>query len=140
MNRWLRVWTRRHLLAQALGALIHAHIRVKIKGNAQLAAELGDLVGHMPLCPSELQMSEATEIGWSIELLGSRGPLKATCLSQALAARALLDKRAIPSTLTVGLRRREDGTLHAHAWLSVGDHVIVGGRGRQDFTPLGGFR
>ncbi|PHP16627.1 hypothetical protein CG471_27055 [Sphingobium sp. IP1] len=60
----------------------------------------------------------------------------ATCLTQAVATRTLLAWMGHESWIRIGVRRSEDGSFQAHAWLL--DHrarPIIGGR-RQD---LAGF-
>ena len=139
-GRWPRVWRHRRLLIEAALALLRADLQVRTHAGAKLIQTLGH-TGSETLPPlSAAQLTAARDIGWTIELLAVRGPLRTACLGQALAAQTLLRRRNIPCLLTVGLRRRPDGILSAHAWLRVRDHAIVGGRGREDFTPLAGFR
>ena len=58
----------------------------------------------------------------------------ATCLPRALAARSLLGD--VPSTLRVGFVRRGE-TLRGHAWLTVGERVVVGDDGSLErYTPI----
>lgn len=145
-GRWANAWRQRRLLAEATAALFGANLRVRTRRGAELVETLGDTAPEATQPPSPTpppsaaELRVARDIGWAIELLTVRGPLRTACLGQALAAQALLRRRRIPSVLTVGLARDADGKLCAHAWLRVGDHTIVGGRGREDFTPLAGFR
>jgi len=145
-ERWSNAWRQRRLLAEATAALLGANLRVRTRRGAELVKALGDTAQETTPPPSPApppsatQLSVARDIGWAIELLAVRGPLRTACLGQALAAQALLRRRRIPSVLTVGLGRDADGKLRAHAWLRVGDRTVVGGQGREDFTPLAGFR
>jgi len=151
-GRWANAWRHRHLLAETAVALLGANLRVRTRRGADLVAALGDTAQEttQPPSPAELpsstpplsvpQMTAARDIGWAVELLAVRGPLRTACLGQALAAQALLRRRQIPSVLTVGLGRGSDGKLRAHAWLRAGDRTVVGGRGREDFAPLAEFR
>jgi hypothetical protein len=50
----------------------------------------------------------------------------ATCLPQALAARVMLERRAVPNELRFGVARANTGALEAHAWVEVDGAVIVG--------------
>jgi Transglutaminase-like superfamily len=50
----------------------------------------------------------------------------ATCLSQALAARALLRLAGHPTTLSIGVRKGAAGELEAHAWVHSGAAPVVG--------------
>ena len=51
----------------------------------------------------------------------------ATCLVQAAAARILLARAGIASTLRLGVRRGSRGELLAHAWVECNGIVIIGG-------------
>jgi len=128
------------LLAQAAGALLRANIRVRLTRGARLSAALGEPAGAVDATLSPAQMAAARDVGWAVELLAVRGPLRTACLGQALAARTLLQQRQIPCVLTLGLGRRADGKLGAHAWLRAGEYTVTGGRGRTAFSPLAEFQ
>ena len=62
----------------------------------------------------------------------------ANCLTQALAAQVLLALRGFSSDVKVGVRLEDDGRFGAHAWLTCGDRIVIGG-GRMEldrFEPL----
>lgn len=50
---------------------------------------------------------------------------KNICLVQSFAARWMLQRRGIESTMTIGVARDAQGKMIAHAWLSSGDFQIV---------------
>lgn len=61
----------------------------------------------------------------------------AVCLPQALAANWMLRWRGIGSTLCLGVRRDPmDGRMDSHAWLRVGDSILIGGSQVRDFVPV----
>ena len=75
-------------------------------------------------------------IAWAV-IVASRYVPAATCLSQALAARILLEQHGYPARLCIGVARGERGQLEAHAWVESQGRVIVGNS--QDlsrYTPL----
>ena len=47
------------------------------------------------------------------------------CLASTLAARRMLEKRGISSTLHLGVRYASDHELEAHSWLTVGDFYMT---------------
>lgn len=47
------------------------------------------------------------------------------CLVQSLAARRMLSRRGIPSTLHFGMVQNPEGQPTAHAWLTVADFEVV---------------
>jgi hypothetical protein len=66
-------------------------------------------------------------------------PWNAVCLPQALAAKAMLARRGCGSSFHLGADFDAQGKLIAHAWLMVGDVVVVGAAGIADVTPLARF-
>ena len=66
-------------------------------------------------------------------------PWNAVCLPRAMAAKAMLARRGCPSSLHLGASLNSQHALVAHAWLTVGDTVVVGGAGVPTVTPLARF-
>ncbi len=56
----------------------------------------------------------------------------ANCLIRAVALRMLLARRDIPTELHIGARKDEHGEFAAHAWLTFGDAILVGGDDARD--------
>lgn len=75
-------------------------------------------------------------IAWAVMTASRRLPLASTCLTQALAARVMLARRALPAQIVIGVARAPEGNLEAHAWLEYGGRVLVGGPDVSRFTPL----
>jgi len=63
---------------------------------------------------------------WSVSV-ASRYVPKATCLVQALAMKALLDKEGHPANLQIGVMKDEGGKFQAHAWVESQDRILNGG-------------
>jgi len=56
-----------------------------------------------------------------------RSPWRTKCFEQALAAKMMLNRRGIESTVSFGLRKASAGdAIEAHAWLQSGDFVVTG--------------
>ncbi len=68
------------------------------------------------------QIAQAIERA-SVYVLGEN-----TCLTQALAGLLLLRRRGYPAVLRMGVMKREDGALQAHAWLVNEGKVVIGGK------------
>jgi hypothetical protein len=77
----------------------------------------------------------AERITWAVAAVARRIP-RATCLTQALAATLLLAWRGHPATLRLGVAKRDDGSLHAHAWLECGGIILLGEPEEGAFAPL----
>ena len=66
----------------------------------------------------------------------SRAVPGATCLTQALAAQVLLERRGHPTRVRVGIGRTEGARLLAHAWVECDGRIVLGGADLTRFTPL----
>ena len=90
--------------------------------------------------PSKLDKSESPQIPpdkiiWAVTIAGQYIP-RSTCLAQALAAQIMLSRANHPSNLRIGVSRREEGKLEAHAWLESEGRVILGGHELERYTKL----
>lgn len=74
-------------------------------------------------CPNKAIMRVAFIIGF----LGRRLPWRSDCLIQALAGQKWLTRLGISSEVRVGVEKRDDGTLDAHAWLVSAEETVCGG-------------
>lgn len=61
------------------------------------------------------------------------------CYDKALTAKLMLKKRNISSIVYFGVAKEPDTGLTAHAWVTVGDIIVVGREGVDRFTPLMGI-
>ena len=66
-------------------------------------------------------------------------PWNAVCMPQAIAAKAMLARRGCGSSFHLGADLDAGGKLVAHAWLVVGDTIVVGSAGIAGVTPLARF-
>jgi hypothetical protein len=76
----------------------------------------------------------AQRVGWAVRET-SRVVPRASCLTQALAAQAMLGRRGLPARLHLGVAR-PDGDFEAHAWLESDGAVVVGAEERERYSPL----
>jgi Transglutaminase-like superfamily len=74
-------------------------------------------------------------IAWAVMIVSSYIPVT-TCLTQALAAQALLSWRGVSARLRIGVTKDVQGQFAAHAWVEVGGRVLIGGSIRERYTPL----
>jgi len=65
------------------------------------------------------------EVKKAIERAGIISPWKNRCLVESLAARRMLNRRRIPSQISLGVALDENKELIAHAWIRAGDTQIV---------------
>lgn len=71
-------------------------------------------------------VAEAGMVSWAIQRASRLVPGSA-CLAQAIAGQTMLALRGKSSHVAVGVKRLDDGTFSAHAWLVAGPMVILGG-------------
>jgi hypothetical protein len=66
---------------------------------------------------------------YTVRFVGGAGRFipDASCLTQTIAAQAILSWRGVPSTIRVGARKDAAGTVHWHAWLIWNDIVVLQG-------------
>ncbi len=56
----------------------------------------------------------------------SRSVPRASCFTQALAARRWLAHHGLENELRIGVARKPDGSPEAHAWIEVAGQVVLG--------------
>ena len=120
-------WPRRGLVAEACVTLVLVETRLRLSSLKRQG--LRDLVPVEGLSlagggPAERQA--ALDIGWAVTRIASYFPGSAMCLAQALAARAMLNRRGIASLLHVGVARSQAAPFEAHAWLEAAGVEVTG--------------
>jgi len=65
--------------------------------------------------------------------LALRTPWRSTCLVKALAAHKMLSRRHVPHSIHFGVNIDPALGMKAHAWLSVGNGIIIGGENAGEF-------
>lgn len=73
----------------------------------------------------ESDLHDLERIKEAVRRAGQVSPWKNRCLVSSLAARSMLNRRRIGSTLSLGMARRPDGSPVAHAWITAGTCDIV---------------
>ena len=63
-------------------------------------------------------------------------PWRPKCLSRAITAKILLNRRKISSTIYLGVAKDGDIKMVAHAWLRCGNIIVSGKEEMQKFTPV----
>jgi Transglutaminase-like superfamily len=72
---------------------------------------------------------------WAVRIVSRYLP-GATCLTQALAAQALLTHSGFPSQVEIGVAKDELGRFHAHAWVVCQGQVVLGERQGERYNSL----
>lgn len=118
-------------MAEAFVRLFLAEARLRLfplkrQGMRDLAPATGSPCVE-PLAGGGLvERQAALDVGWAVRRVAAYFPVSALCLAQALAARAMLRRRGIGSTLHVGVARSESAPFEAHAWLDAAGVEVTG--------------
>lgn len=66
-------------------------------------------------------------IAWAVRLVATRLRKSGSCLPQALCGQWMLDRRGFSSQVGIGVARAGSGGMAAHAWLTSGGLILLGG-------------
>ena len=72
---------------------------------------------------------------WAVRVVSRYVP-GSTCLTQALAAHALLARHGYSADLQIGFTRDDAKRLQGHAWLEHEGEVVIGGGELERYVPL----
>jgi Transglutaminase-like superfamily len=75
------------------------------------------------------------QVIWSVRAASACVP-RATCLTQALVARALLARYGLPALVQIGIARCPDGRFEGHAWVEIDGTIVLGGGELGRYTVL----
>lgn len=94
----------------------------------------------------EIETAQRTaheHVAWAIKVAARNLPFECDCLPQAIAGQRMLSRQGIRGMLVLGVTSGpgldDDEKLAAHAWVVVGDDVLIGETGFRRFTPVGAF-
>lgn len=127
------------MLAEAGLLLIAAKLVVKTIPFRLLAQRLGPVNTESAETVQKNDAIIAAQTGWAVGAIARRISTLEQCLLQALAAHWMLSRRGVANTLYFGVHTDEKKQLLAHAWLRVGDRIVVGGKGRKGFHVIATF-
>jgi len=137
---WRRPWQDKWLLIQVYLLLGCARLVLNAVPFRRLAATVGPLHTETPFEIAPAHLLAAQRIAWAIQRASPYTPWQSNCFPQALAAKFLLRRYGIPSTLYLGAAFTPDKTgMEAHAWLRCGPLFVTGGPGHERFGVVGIF-
>lgn len=127
------------MFAESAVRLTAAAIVVGCVPFRRLAATLGPGKAESPMLVDDAVERTAKYVRWAVEITCDRLPFEVSCLAQALAARAMLRRRRIASTLYMGVDSKTRDRLRAHAWLRCGRVIVTGEEGCEAYAPVATF-
>lgn len=122
------------LAAEALAWLALARAAVVLLPFRVLSRRLGLVRGETPT--TVVASPASRRVAWAVAAAARRTPWRSKCLEQAIAAKAMLRRRGIESTLYLGVVREP---MAAHAWLRVGEHNVTGGQDVSRYAVVASF-
>ncbi|UUL82448.1 lasso peptide biosynthesis B2 protein [Sphingomonas qomolangmaensis] len=128
----LRMGPRNQLLAlEAVAALTTARLALARRSFAEVAAATGQLVAPddpraVQPPPLDAQRIGIRQVRWAIAAIAPHLPFRTKCLQQALAARAMLERRGISSVIHFGTMRVGEALGEGHVWLDAGGVGVTG--------------
>ena len=124
----------RRLVRRAVLALAFARIKLWRYSFQQLSEQLES--GHS----GAADVADPAFLGrlsYAIGAAAGHVPWRSDCFPQCIAARALLNKEGLSSTIHLGVERVGEADLEGHAWLTCGEFVVAGGGTNLDrFTEV----
>ena len=124
------------LIIEALVRLTAAAIRINCVPFRLLAPNLGGVRKESPASISDATEHSVRQITRALSVASSRLPFDCSCLAQAVAAKAMLRRRGIASTLYLGVNPQSVDALWAHAWLRCGPILVTGADGSEQCVPV----
>jgi hypothetical protein len=114
------------LRGESLLCLILATVAQRLAPFRYVALTLGQSQREAPRAASPRDANLSLRVSRGLQTAAVRLPWHTTCLERAVAAKWMLRRRGVPSTLYLGARRSGAG-LAAHAWLRSGTAIVTGG-------------
>jgi len=134
------------LLVEAALDLLIARVQLKTIPFPKLARKWGAFVPPSdPRAGSGLSPAAdhpamiARRVGDAVLRAARNVPFGAVCLPQAMAARRMLERRAIPSVMHFGVAKGQDKPIDAHAWLDAAGVKVTGYPVANGFVEMGCF-
>jgi hypothetical protein len=131
--------SRRILLIEATFWLIAARVILLTVPFRTIAPYLGKFMTKSPKAVASLPEDLIGNISWAVATASRHLPWDCWCLAQALAGKAMLKCRGVPSTLYLGLTKADEAQLQAHAWLRCGELILTGRQGMESYTVVATF-
>ncbi len=132
-------WAGRGLLLEALAWLIWAKLLLLTVPFRWVAPRLGKPMTESAASLTEPERQLASRISWAVQSVAANVPLGFVCLPQAMAAKWMLRRRHLASTLYLGVARPDEAKFTAHAWLRAGDKILTGRAESRTHTTLASF-
>ena len=129
----------RTLFAEAYVALGIARLALLVVPGRWTTRWMGDRQRETSSEPGADVEATSRRVGLAIARASRHTPWASVCLPQALAAKAMLKRRGVPTTIYLGLSKTSDRAMAAHAWTRCGSVIVTGAREAAFHTRVASF-
>ena len=130
-----RPWAQKRIVGEAAWFMARARVSVLIHGQDGSLNRHGNRVFEVIDAP-EPAPQVALDVARAVQTAAQNLPWNTRCLTQALAASRMLARRDVSWVIHVGLGRDQAEGLIAHAWVTCGHDVVLGGPRVNRFARL----
>jgi hypothetical protein len=127
------------LFAEAWVLLAFARSMLVIRPFKKIAQLLGKEMYEAPDDISENGLQRQKQVLVAVLRACRFSPWRTKCFEQAIAAKVMLKRRGIKSTVFFGVFKGESNELLAHAWLISNGMIVTGGPKIDQYTVLSWF-
>ncbi len=114
------------LLLEALILIVVIRIGLSIRGYAAIARFV-DRFDRGDSTSSNSADSFSYRAAWAVSKASRIIKNDKPCLAQSLALRLLLNRKGLGSKIVIGVKKSDDFSIQAHAWVEKEGEVLIGG-------------
>ena len=129
--------TERKILNQTFFWLIYASVLARAIPLKWFSSLLGDFKKEINIDLDSKQLELILVLKKNIRRIKRILPWKVKCFEEAIAAKKVLEKYKIETTIYLGVAKNEEKSLVAHAWLKSGGIFISGEKGHKKHAVVG---
>ncbi len=86
---------------------------------------------------SKDQMILILKVKRKLKKIKKRVPWKVKCFEEAIAAKRVLEKYQVKTSIYLGVKKEKENKLIAHSWLKAGGIFITGKNGHEHYAVVG---
>ncbi|MBM7563595.1 hypothetical protein JOC55_000527 [Paenibacillus sacheonensis] len=128
----------KRLMLEAFAYLALARV-MKALPFSRIAPTLGRRALETPLVHDPSDETTIRRVARAVGVMSRHTFWESQCLVRAIAAKKMLERRKIESTLYLGTARNGEGKMIAHAWLRSGPFYVTGAEEMRMFTAVAAF-
>lgn len=127
------------MILEALAWLCWSRLLLICAPFRWVAPHLGKQMAESPQHLSESGLAVAARVSWAVRTVAGQFPSSFVCLPQAMAAKWMLRRRRLSTTLYLGVRHGKARNMTAHAWLRAGNLILTGRKGMARHSVVATF-